>query len=118
MPKRKKKVNKPQFPLILLVGGGIALIAAAFLIFSQNNSATPTPEEPIVEEIPHPEISRVSLEEAKSALDSGSAILLDVRSAEAFASQHISGAINLPTAEIETRLGELDPNAWIIPYCT
>ena len=118
MSKRKKKVNKPQVPLLLLVGGGISLIAAAFLFFSQNNSATPAPAEPIAEEIPYPERARASLEEAKAALDSGSAILVDVRSAQAFAGQHIAGAVNIPTAEIETRLGELDPNAWIIPYCT
>ena len=114
MPKRKK--TKSPFPIFLFVGGGIALIAAAFLLISQNN--TPAAPEAIAEEIPHPEIARVSIEEAKSALDSGSAVFLDVRSAEAFAAQHISGAINIPTAEIETRLAELDPNDWIIPYCT
>ena len=114
MSKRKK--TKSPFPIFLFIGGGIALIAAAFLLINQNN--TPTAPEAIAEEIPHPEIARVSIEEAKSALDSGSAVFLDVRSAEAFATQHISGAVNIPTAEIETRLAELDPNDWIIPYCT
>ena len=117
MTKRKKNTNNSQFPLFLLVGGGIALIVAAFLLFNQNSQTT-TAQAPIAEEIPYPEIARASLEEAKAALDSGSAILLDVRSAEAFAGQHIAGAVNIPTAEIETRLSELDPNAWIIPYCT
>ena len=114
MSKRKK--TKSPFPIFLFIGGGIALIAAAFLLINQNN--TPTAPEAIAEEIPYPEIARVSIEEAKSALDSGSAVFLDVRSAEAFAAQHISGAVNIPTAEIETRLAELDPNDWIIPYCT
>lgn len=117
MSKRKKNTNKPQFPLILLVGGGIALIVAAFLLFNQNNQ-TPAAQAPIAEEIPYPEIARTSLEEAKAALDLGAAILVDVRSAEAFAGQHIAGAVNIPAAELETRLSELDPNAWIIPYCT
>lgn len=117
MPKRKKTSKKPQFPLFLFIGGGIALIVAAFLLVNQNNQA-PAAQTPIAEEIPYPEIARVSLEDAKAALDSGSAILLDVRSAEAFAGQRIASAVNIPTAEIETRLGELDPNAWIIPYCT
>lgn len=114
MSKRKK--TKSPFPIFLFVGGGIALIAAAFLLISQNN--TPAAPEAIAEEIPHPEIARVSIEEAKSALDSGSAVFLDVRSAEAFSVQHITGAVNIPTAEIEIRLAELDPNDWIIPYCT
>ena len=116
MPKRKNS-NTP-IPIFLFIGGGIALIAAAFLLFNQNSNTAPVAEAPVVEEIPYPEISRVSLTDAKAALDNGTAILLDVRSAEAFAGQHIAGAINIPTAEIEARLGELDPNAWIIPYCT
>lgn len=116
MPKRKK--NQTPFPIFLFVGGGIALIAAAFLLISRNNTTATVSPEPIAEEIPHPEIARVSIEEARSVLDSGEVIMLDVRSAEAFAVQHITGAINIPTAEIETRLAELDPNDWIIPYCT
>ncbi len=112
---KKKKSNSP-IPLYLLVGGGIALIAAAVLMLNQNN--TPAPAAPITEEIPHPEIARVSLDEAKTALDAGTAVFVDVRSAEAYAGQHIAGSINIPSAEIETRIAELDPNAWIIPYCT
>lgn len=114
MPKRKQ--SKSPMPLYLLVGGGIALIAAAVLILNQNNSSAPAA--PIAEDIPFPEITRASLEETKAALDAGTAVLLDVRSAEAFAGQHIANAVNIPTAELETRLSELDPNAWIIPYCT
>ena len=114
MPKRKN--TNPPFPIFLFVGGGIALIAAAFLLFSQNNNDAP--QATIAEEIPYPEIARVSLDEAKSALDSGSAILIDVRSAEAYAAQHVAGAINIPAAEIQNRISELDPNDWIIPYCT
>lgn len=118
MPKKKKKSNNSSFPTILFVGGGIALIAAAFLLFSQYNTPAPVAEAPIEEEIPYPEIARVSLAESKSALDSGSAILLDVRSADAFAGQHITGAVNIPVNDLAARLDELDPNAWIIPYCT
>lgn len=114
--KKKSKINQKPFPIFLLIGGGIALIVAA-LLFANANKPAPV-ETAIEEEIPHPEIARVSLEDAKAALDSGSAVLLDVRSAEAFAGQRIAGAVNIPTAEIETRLAELDPNEWIIPYCT
>lgn len=114
--KKKSKVNQKPFPIFLFIGGGIALIVAALLL-ANSNKAAPT-EAPIAEEIPYPEIQRASLEDAKTALASGSAILVDVRSAEAYAGQHIAGAINIPTAELESRLGELDPNQWIIPYCT
>lgn len=45
-------------------------------------------------------------------------LFLDVRTAEAFQSGHIPGAINIPLAELESRISELDPNQWIITYCT
>lgn len=115
MTRRKRKNNTLPVPLLLFFGGGIALIAAALLLFNQNNNTAPAA---LAEEIPYPEIARVSLDEAKSALENGTAVLLDVRSAEAYAAQHIADAINIPTAEIPTRISELDPNAWIIPYCT
>lgn len=114
MPKKKR--TKPAFPIFLIVGGGLALVLAGLLLASQNKPE-PAPVA-IQEEIPYPEIARVSIEEANTALASGSAVILDVRAAEAFAGQRIAGAVNIPTAELETRLNELDPNAWIIPYCT
>ncbi|WKZ39138.1 MAG: rhodanese-like domain-containing protein [Anaerolineales bacterium] len=114
MPPRRKRKKQP-FPLLLFIGGGIALLILAFLLANQN-AATPT--QTVAGDIPYPEIQRVSLADARVALESGTAILLDVRSADAFAGQHIAGAVNIPVAEIQIRLSELDPNAWIIPYCT
>jgi hypothetical protein len=113
MPKKRK--NNKRSPLLLFIGGGIVLLVVAFLLATQN-AATPTPA--ISQDIPYPEIQRVSLADAKAALESGSAVLLDVRSAEAFAGQRITGSVNIPTGEIPARFRELDPNAWIIPYCT
>lgn len=113
MPKKRK--NDKRSPLLLFIGGGIILLVAAVLLANQN-ATTPAPA--IAEDIPYPEIQRASLADAKAALESGSAILLDVRSADAFAGQRITGAVNIPTAEIQSRLSELDPNDWIIPYCT
>lgn len=66
------------------------------------------------------EVPRVSVEEARAALDSGAAIIVDVRSAEAYAASHIAGAINIPLEEIETDPASLnlDEDQWIITYCT
>ena len=63
-------------------------------------------------------VVRVDLEEAKVAFDSHTAIFLDVRAAESYAEAHIPGAINIPLDQLEARIGELNPNAWIITYCT
>ncbi|MBI5953015.1 MAG: hypothetical protein HY865_15260 [Chloroflexi bacterium] len=112
----RRKTTSP-IPLFLLIGGGLLLIAAAFLFATQTASPAPTAAAPFEEET-YPEIPRVSLADAKAALDAGTAIIVDVRSAEAYVGGHITGAINIPLAELEARLGELDPNQWIITYCT
>lgn len=117
MSSRKKNKINPT-PLFIFVGGGLLLIVAAILLATQNASPSPTPAAAFEEEETYPEIPRVSLDEAKAALDAGSAIFVDVRSAEAYAGGHIAGAINIPLAELESRLSELDKAQWIITYCT
>jgi 3-mercaptopyruvate sulfurtransferase SseA len=69
-------------------------------------------------ENPHLDIERVSLEDAKAAFDSGTAIFVDVRRPEAYAASHIPGALSMPAIELADRLDELDPDQWIITYCT
>lgn len=110
--------GNPPFPLFLLIGGGLLLVIAAFLFATQTASPAPTPAAASHEEETYPEIPRVSLDEAKAALDAGTAVVVDVRYAETYAGGHITGAINIPSAELEARIGELDPNQWIITYCT
>ncbi len=118
-----KKGKTKKFPVLILVTGGILLILAAVILNSQNETISTTfPPSPVVasghDEETYPEIERVSLVDAKAALDSGTAVVVDVRAAEAYAASHIPGALNIPLAEIESRLNELDPNQWIITYCT
>jgi 3-mercaptopyruvate sulfurtransferase SseA len=110
MPRRKRR-NTNLNPLYILIGGGLLLIVAAVLLINRNNSVAS-------EGIPYPEIARVSIQDAKTALESGEAVMLDVRSADAYRGRRIAGAVNIPLAELGTRIGELDPNQWIIPYCT
>jgi len=66
------------------------------------------------------EVPRVSVEETKAAFDSGAAIIVDVRSAGAYAASHVPGALNILLGEFETNPTglELDKDQWIITYCT
>ena len=66
------------------------------------------------------DVPRVTPEKALIAFNSGEAIIVDVRSIEAFAAQHIKGALSMPLTGIETDPGNvaLDKNQWIITYCT
>lgn len=66
------------------------------------------------------EVPRVSVEQAKAALESGAAVVVDVRSAESYAAGHIPGAISIPLSEFENDLRSLplEKDRWIITYCT
>lgn len=66
------------------------------------------------------EVPRVSLEEAKAALDSDAAVIVDVRSVEAYEASHVAGAISVPLEEIvaDPAGSILDQDEWIITYCT
>ena len=66
------------------------------------------------------EVERIPLEVALTAMQSGAAVIVDVRSAEAYAESHIQGAISIPLAEIENNPTALtiDKEQWIITYCT
>jgi 3-mercaptopyruvate sulfurtransferase SseA len=97
----------------------IVLVAWIFLLGISACSAQPTAPAsgiPRTEE----EVPRVSLEDARAALESGEAIVVDVRSAEAYAASHVPGAIHIDLDEIETNPAGLDlaKDQWIITYCT
>ena len=53
-----------------------------------------------------------ALEERKDHL-----IVIDTRDAQAFAKEHIPGAVNIPTDELPRHLSELPKNKEVVPYC-
>jgi predicted sulfurtransferase len=67
---------------------------------------------------PAAEAPRISLADAKKAVDAGKAVLVDVRSAMNYQQEHAKGAISLPTHEIAARMSELPKDKQIITYCT
>ena len=113
--------NRQIMPLIL-VAIGLLLVAVVVIwqvarpgqgiVTAARPTATTEPN------IPFPDIKRVTLQEAKAALDGKTAIFVDVRSADSYKTSHITGAVNIPLAELEGRINELDPGKWIITYCT
>ena len=114
------KKRKPQkSPILFLIAGGLLLLLAAFLLMTQNGAGQPASTASSAhDEETYPEIPRVSLEDAKAAFEAGTAVFVDVRGADVFVMSHIPGSLSIPLAELETRLTELDPNQWIITYCT
>ena len=114
--------NSQSLPLLLVAIGLLLMIAAVViwqvarpspgLVAAPRSTATNDPN------LPFPDIPRVALEDAKIALDNKEAVFVDVRSAESYAESHVPGALNIPLNDLESRAAELNPNDWIITYCT
>lgn len=68
---------------------------------------------------PAAEVPEISRDEIERRLRDPTLLLVDVLPHEAYAAEHISGAISLPLAELEQRAPQLlpDRNADIAAYC-
>lgn len=82
-----------------------------------SNTLPPTAATPVAA-LTAKDVQRITLADAKSLLDNGTAVLLDARSARAYSSEHAAGAISLPEAEVIARFGELPADKVLIFYCT
>ena len=106
--------------------GLLVLLTLTVSACSTTPPAAPTvmlePASPPAEGLPQTEaqVPRVTVEEAKAALDNGTAVIVDVRILESFVAQHIQGALSIPLTGIEADPAgvKLDKDKWIITYCT
>ena len=104
--------RKNPFPWVLMGGGVLLLLVGlAWLFLNQQSASIVTPTPASVEQV-----ERVSLDDAKAAFDSGAAVFLDVRASSSYEASHIPGAVSIPLNDLPTRMGELAPDSWIIPY--
>jgi hypothetical protein len=108
------QTSKAFLPLVLIAAGGLILAGAAvWLIAGQSTTPVQTQDT-----APDEGMTRLTAEQSHTAVQSGEAVILDVRGAQYYDTQHIAGAINIPEDELEARHTELDPELMIITYCT
>jgi hypothetical protein len=62
------------------------------------------------------DVQRLAPAETKELLDSGMAVLYDVRSAGEYRTQHAAGAISYPEADMAARYGELPTDRSLVFY--
>jgi hypothetical protein len=106
------QTNKTLLPLIL-VAAGILVLAGAGVWLAVGQSPV-SPSDTATED----SIARLTAEESHAAIQSGQAVILDVRGAQYYEALRIAGALSIPLDELEARVSELDPNLQIITYCT
>jgi ArsR family transcriptional regulator len=63
------------------------------------------------------ELEPLSRDSLLERLERGEAAVIDVRPAEEYAAGHIPGALSIPVAELEQRLGDLPIDVEIVAYC-
>jgi 3-mercaptopyruvate sulfurtransferase SseA len=118
MARKNKRTTMEKLSLGV---AAIGLFLIGFALWSFLNTSKPqsaAPTSPHSEEDNLPEVERVSLEDARMALDSGSAVFVDVRDAFDYAEAHIPEALSIPLAQLDDQVTELNPSDWIITYCT
>jgi hypothetical protein len=107
------------FSILILV-----TLACNSILPSNDVSTLPTaPFNPQIQsDVPRTEndVPRISIIEAKAAVESGEAIFVDVRSAQSYAELHAKDAISIPLDVFETNINSvaLQKTDWIITYCT
>ena len=110
--------------LWLIIGGAVLIVGllAALLLNRQEPVTTlsPAAEPPASaqQDIPYPDVPRVSPIDAKARQDSGQAVVVDVRDVEYYQAAHVDGAVSIPLSEVEAGRHELPKNAEILTYCT
>ena len=106
-----------------MIGGAVLIIGLlATLLLNRQQPVTVLPsasQSPVAQQnIPYPDVPRMSPTDAKTQLDSGQAIVVDVRAVENYQAAHVEGAISIPLDALEARMQELPKNGEIITYCT
>lgn len=125
-----RRFSMPDVSPVTLAFMGLALLVLAIGIValdsggsepeasSSSQSSNSIPDVHDDQEIPYPEVPRISLADAKAQYDANTAVFVDVRSSDEYEAAHIPGAISLPLAELQARYQELPADALIFLYCT
>jgi 3-mercaptopyruvate sulfurtransferase SseA len=117
---KKRPDNSRGSILLMLTGAALILGALGWYVLviagQPGGNAPPAAQSAAGVEDHFPQIERITAEEAKTAYDQGEALFLDVRNVEEFTQGRILGAVNIPLLDLTSRIGELDPNDWIITY--
>ena len=82
-----------------------------------DSTSSPVTTAPVTQE--RPTVHKIDPEEAKTMIDQGNVIIVDVRRSDEFVEGHIPGAILVPNETILTEAATMlpDKNAVILIYC-
>lgn len=123
--------KKPRSKASMMTSQVMRVLFAAFALYAVfyeipgNQTATDEPE--VVDEVavdsaapdlPYPEVERITLTEAKTQFEAGTAVLVDTRDLDEYVPAHIPGAIQMSADDVPGRYQELLGRGSILTYCT
>ncbi|MFZ2492812.1 MAG: rhodanese-like domain-containing protein [Thermoanaerobaculia bacterium] len=129
----KKSPSSPSQPqskssrgFILGTLAGIVFASAVVWALIPSKAETQVPATTTVAATPaedheghdHPDFKRISVDEAKAAIDRGEVTVLDVREMDAYLAGHIPGALHIPLTRVEGEIPYLPKGKPIVTYCT
>ena len=112
------KVRNALFPILMIAAGVILMLGSVAWFVNANGSGAEVTTSTPAMRMPHPDIPRISVGDAKAAFDLGNAVFIDTRGEPYFSQGHIPGAVTITEDELPERLDEFNPSDWIITYCT
>lgn len=115
-----RSASSMAIPIIVAVVVLVIIVGAVLSIETRRPAtASPgsnTPQAQATSSLPYPGVARITVEETVEKLDSGQAVLVDVRSKSSFDTLHAEGAVSVPENEIQTRLDELPRDVDLVLY--
>jgi hypothetical protein len=81
------------------------------------NAQQPRPTVTIPSDKARETAPRIAIADAKRMIDSGAAVVVDVRTPDAFATGHIPGALNIPFSSVQTQKDSIPKGRPIVVYC-
>jgi hypothetical protein len=123
MRRRARDKRSDSSSMYYLFIGGLALLVLAIVVVvavtrTPGGATTASTSSQSGQNIPFPEVPRISIAEAATRLGQPNVVFLDTRSVQEHKESHITGSVNIPLPETAQRVTELPPTAEIISYCT
>jgi hypothetical protein len=111
--------------LWLLLGAGLVIVAvvAGFVLLNGAQQPAPgalvtIPTVAVAQNVPFPNVARVTVEDAHVMAMTGDAVIVDVRDKPFYDASHVRGALSLPLGDLPARASELPKDKAILTYCT
>ena len=131
-PANKRKGQRGNSSLVIpVVAGLVVLVLFVGAILAIENRSSSTSAKPgdaaaprstlqaqFTSSIPYPTVRRIAVQDARTKLEQGQAVLIDVRSKASYDKTHAEGALSMPETEIDAHLNDLSRDKELILYCT